>query len=210
MPKNVSCTEHAGAADGVERGHRLHQRLAGAAGLRDRDEARRLQRQHVEQEAECVGIEIVHEMQARKAAQRADAGHVVAGELDQRLAAEARSAGAEDNDVGGVLRQPLGGVGDGCEVVLARRQPQQGKAAILVALAQLLERSFAALQHVGITPLPRRPARLRVRSRANSIDWVTGMAGSTRKTRCLIAFQATWVPVRVKKTRPGITLNFRR
>ncbi len=50
--------------------------------------------------AEAFRIEIVHEMDARARAQGADARHRVAGKLRQRLAAEARAAGAEKHDVG--------------------------------------------------------------------------------------------------------------
>ena len=54
--------------------------------------------------AEGVGIEIVHEMQARAARNAPTPGNAVAGELRERLAAEARSAGAEHDDVGGAGR----------------------------------------------------------------------------------------------------------
>ena len=59
-----------------------------------------------EQRAEGVGVEIVHEVQARTVAQRADARHAMAGKLRQRLAAEARSAGAENDDVGRARGEP--------------------------------------------------------------------------------------------------------
>ena len=88
-----------------ERGGGLHQGLAGAAGFRDRDKARGRERQPLQQRAVGLGIEIVHEMQARAVAQRADARHRVAGKLRQRLAAEARSAGAEEHDVGRAVAQ---------------------------------------------------------------------------------------------------------
>ena len=50
-------------------------------------------------------------MQARRLPQRADAGHARTGELRQRLAAEARSAGAEDHDVGRAGGKLAGGLG---------------------------------------------------------------------------------------------------
>jgi len=53
-------------AHGRERGRGLHQGLAGAAGLRDRDEARGRQRQLGEQRGVALGIEIIHEMQVRR------------------------------------------------------------------------------------------------------------------------------------------------
>ena len=64
-----------------------------------------LQRQPFQQRAVAVGIEIVHEMDARRIAQGADAGHGVAGKLRQGLAAEARAAGAEKDHVGGAVAQ---------------------------------------------------------------------------------------------------------
>ena len=54
---------------------------------------------------------------AAAVAQRAEAGHRVAGKLRQRLAAEARSAGAENDDVGGAVAKPRRGVVDGREIV---------------------------------------------------------------------------------------------
>ena len=56
------------------------------------------------------GIEIVHEMQARRRAERLDAAHADAGKLRQRLPAEARSAGAEHHDIGRARAQPRGGL----------------------------------------------------------------------------------------------------
>jgi hypothetical protein len=53
----------------------LHQRLAGAAGFRYRDEARRGERQPCQQRRIGVGIEIVHEVQARAVAQSAEPRH---------------------------------------------------------------------------------------------------------------------------------------
>ena len=53
-------------------------------------------------------IEIVHEMDARRLAQRRRRPGRVAGKLRQRLAAEARAAGAEKHDVGRAGRdEPL-------------------------------------------------------------------------------------------------------
>ena len=101
MPRKSSGTRSASPAARTadERRDRLHQRLAGAARFRHRDEARRGERQAREQRGVGPGVEIVHEMQARAGAQRADAGDAAAGELRHRLAAEARSAGAEKDDV---------------------------------------------------------------------------------------------------------------
>ena len=70
-----------------------------------------------EQRGVGPGVEVVHEMQARAGAQRADAGDAAAGELRHRLAAEARSAGAEKDDVLGAGDEPLCGRFDAGEVV---------------------------------------------------------------------------------------------
>ena len=77
----------------------LHQRLAGAAGFRYRDETRRGERQPRQHRRVGVGIEIVHEVQARAVAQSAEPRHPATGELRHRLATEARSAGTEKDDV---------------------------------------------------------------------------------------------------------------
>ena len=79
---------------------------------------------------------------------RADAGHRIAGKLRQRLAAEARAAGAEEHDVGRAGAQPRRGSADGGEVVALGRQPQQRQAAVGVARAQPVERLGAARQRV--------------------------------------------------------------
>ena len=99
--------------------------------------------------AEGRGIEIVHEMQARARAQGADARHAVAGELRQRLAAEARSAGAENDDVGRARR---------AAARAASRSPSRssclagsrssGSVAVGVARAQPVERARRARQRV--------------------------------------------------------------
>jgi hypothetical protein len=65
----------------VERGDGLHQRLAGAPGFRHCDKAAGLQRQALQQPAVAIGIEIVHEMDARRVAQGADPRHRMAGKL---------------------------------------------------------------------------------------------------------------------------------
>ena len=53
---------------GIERRDGLHQRLAGAAGFRHRDKAAGLERQSLQQRGVALGIEIVHEMDARRIA----------------------------------------------------------------------------------------------------------------------------------------------
>ena len=98
-------------------------------------------RQFGEQRREGLGIEIVHEMQARAIAQAVDAGHRVTGELGQRLAAQAGAAGAENDDVGCVLRQPLGGVADRLQIVMGLRQLEQRQAAVGMARAQGFQRA---------------------------------------------------------------------
>ena len=106
----------------------------------------RLVRQLAEQRGEAVAIEIVHEMQARRRAQGADARHAVAGKLRQRLAAEAGAAGAEENHVAGVVGEPLSGIADRRQIVTGLRQPQQRQAAVGMARAQPIERALGAFE----------------------------------------------------------------
>ena len=135
--------------DGGQRGDGLHQGLGGAARFRNGDEARGLVRQPREQRGERVGIEIVDEMQVRRFAQGADARHVVVGELRQRLPAERRAAGAENNDVGGVCGEAPGGVADLAQVAMGRRQMQQRQRAVGVARTQRFERALGAAKCVS-------------------------------------------------------------
>src|SRR5262249_36134765 len=53
----------ASLAHGCERGHRLHQRLAGATGFRDRNKPRGGEGEFGEQRGEALGVEVVDEMQ---------------------------------------------------------------------------------------------------------------------------------------------------
>ena len=79
----------------------------------------------------------------------ADAGHGVARELRQRLAAEARAAGAEEDHVGRAVAQQRRVAEDGGDVVALLRQPQQRQRAVGVACAQELPKRLAgAGQHV--------------------------------------------------------------
>jgi hypothetical protein len=99
-----------------------------------------------QQRAVGFRIEIVHEMQARRRAQRVDAGHRVTGELRQRLAAQAGAAGTEKDDVGSVLCQPLAGVADLRQIAMRARQREQRQAAIGVTLAEGFERGLGAVE----------------------------------------------------------------
>jgi len=104
-----------------EAGEHLHQRLRRAARFGNDDEAGLARLQRGEQRGEGVGVDIVHEMEAR-----ALAGY---RQLGQRLAAQARAAGAEHDDV---LQAPQAR-GDRLqrgEIVAPRRQRQQRQAAI--------------------------------------------------------------------------------
>ena len=127
-----------------QHGDGLHQRLGGAAGFRNGDEARGLMRQLRQQCLERAGIEIVHEVQVRRLAQTGYPRHGVAGELRQRLPAQAGAGGAEQDDIGGALRQPAGGVPDPRQIVMGFRQPQQRQAAVGMARAQAFERAIRA------------------------------------------------------------------
>ena len=128
----------------------LHQRLAGAAGFRYRDEARRGERQPCQQRRIGVGIEIVHEVQARAVAQSAEPRHPATGELRHRLAAEARSAGAEKDDVCGTGGEPFRGAQDAGEIVGLLREPQQRQLAVRVARPDPGQRIRAVRQGIGI------------------------------------------------------------
>ncbi len=87
-------------------------------------------------------------MQARGSAQRADAGHRVAGKLRQRLPAQAGAAGAEQNDVGGIFGQAARSIADRHQIVMGFRQPQQRQRAVGVARAQNFERPFGAAERI--------------------------------------------------------------
>ncbi len=106
-------------------------------------------RQFAEQRTERVGIEIVHEMHARRAAQETEAGQRVSRELRQRLPAQARTAGAQEHDVGRARFQPARSLGDLGEVALLGRKPHEAQAAVTVARAQSVERSVAALESIA-------------------------------------------------------------
>ncbi len=140
----------AGAADRRQRRDDLHQRLAGAAGFRHRDEARRSERQTRQHPRIGVGIEIVHEVQARAVAQCAEPRHPAAGELRHRLAAEARPAGAEKDDVSGTGHQPLRRALDGCDIIGLFWEPQQRQLAVRMARPDPCQRTGTARQRIGI------------------------------------------------------------
>ena len=87
-------------------------------------------------------------MQARAVAQRADAFDRVVGKLRERLPAEARSAGAEDDDVGRVAREPRAGGADGVDIVVPFRQPQQRQRAVGVPRPDPVERWRGARERI--------------------------------------------------------------
>ncbi len=87
-------------------------------------------------------------MQTRRSAQCADAGNRVAGQLRQRLPAQAGAAGAEQHDVAGAFRDPAGGVADAGEVVPAFRQAQQRQTAVGMTRAQGFERGAGAAERI--------------------------------------------------------------
>ena len=76
------------------------------------------------------------------AAQRGHAGHGVAGQLRQRLPAEARAAGAENDDIARAVGEPPGCVANAGKIVLLFRQPQQRQAAVAMTRAQGFERAL--------------------------------------------------------------------
>src|SRR5439155_24144038 len=70
-------------------------------------------------------------------------------ERDERLAAEARSAGAKDDDIARASREPAGSGADRGEVVTPGGQPDQRQAAVGMARAQPGERLTSARERVG-------------------------------------------------------------
>ena len=127
---------------------RLHQRFAGAAGFGDGDEARRLQRQALQKCFEGDGIEIVEEVHVRLLAQRPEPGHRVIGELRQSLAAEARSAGAEENDVAG-LGEFFHRLAKQWKIVDLLRQAQERQRAAAMRLAKVLQFALGMREQPG-------------------------------------------------------------
>ena len=69
-------------------------------------------------------------------------------ELGQRLAAEARSAGAEDDDIARAGAQPACSGADRGEILARGRQAQERQAAVGMARAQPVERLAAASERV--------------------------------------------------------------
>jgi hypothetical protein len=151
-------------AHGCECSGGLHQGFAGTAGLRNRDKARRCKRQIRKEGAVAFRVEIVHEMQARPGAQRTDPRHRMTGELRQRLAAEARSTGSEDHNVGCSRGELAAGFADCGEIVAAPRQLQEGQAAIAIARYKPGERFARAPERVVVS------SRIEARGLAREFD----------------------------------------
>jgi hypothetical protein len=84
-------------------------------------------------------------------------GHAVITQLRQRLPAETRASGAEEDDVGGLGAEARGGIADLIEIVARARHVQQRQAAALV-----------------LTPQPREPV---ADHREGGLDGDVGKAG---------------------------------
>src|SRR5579885_58309 len=125
----------------ADRGDGLHQGFAGAAGFRDRHELRSLDWQFFQHRLKRARIEIVEKMHARLPAQRAEAGYRIVRELRERLAAETRSADAEDHHVARLLQTSRGFFQRG-KIVDFFRQPEKRQGAARMRRAQLFERAF--------------------------------------------------------------------
>src|SRR5581483_5019504 len=127
-----------GLAPGIESGGDLHQSLGRAARFRDDDEACRLEVKAGERKIERAGIEIVVEARARAlfAAVLVVPGDAPAAELRQRLPAEARPAGAEENERAGAVRQLLQARARGFDVVAPLRDAQQRECSLRVSFAE--------------------------------------------------------------------------
>ena len=174
MPRKWSCGSTLGGLQRGERRGGLHQRLAGAAGFRDRDEARGRRAAAAASSAPNVpGSRL--SMKCRRGGSRnaPSAGHGVAGKLRQRLAAEARAAGAEEHHVGGALAQQRGIAED-------RRRCRRASPAGAAAAACRRRGARAARR------APRRcaPARRRSRrGRACSIDCLSAIGARSSAPR---------------------------
>ena len=116
----------------------LHQRLGRAAGLRDHHEARGLEVEAGQRKLERAGVEIVVEARARArlAAMLVVAGNAPAAELRQRLAAEARSAGAEEDEGARAVGEPRQRLAGRRDVVPPFRHAQQRQRRVGIGLAQ--------------------------------------------------------------------------
>ena len=85
-------------------------------------------------------VEIVEEVHARVLGEAPGARHGVVAQLRQGLPAEARAAGAEEDDVGRLAREPRRRGADGAEIVARARHVQERQPAARVVLAQARQR----------------------------------------------------------------------
>ena len=92
----------------------------------------------LEEAAEGLRVEVVEEMHPRRLGEAPEARHGVVRELRQRLAAEARSAGAEEDDVRGAVPEPRRGGADRVEVPGLGRQAKERQAPARVVLGEAL------------------------------------------------------------------------
>ena len=123
----------------LDGGDDLNQGLRRIAGLGDHHEARGGEVEAGKRALERPRIEIVVEAGARTAALPAIAviaGNAPAAELRQRLAAEARSAGAEEHQCPGVLGERGESFAGGRDVVAPLRHAQQRQRAGRIGIAQ--------------------------------------------------------------------------
>ena len=112
-------------------------------------------------------IDIVHEMQLGLALQRAVA---LVLERGQRLARQARAAAAHDDDML-ELREAFGVRLQRLEIVAARRQLQERQRAVVLPLADLVERRRrASAQHRALSS--DRPFLPTLDSSVSSIFWL--------------------------------------
>ena len=97
----------------------LHQSLGRSAGLRDRDESCRREREPRQHLTEGFRIEIVEKMQTWSVTQQTKTGNRVATKLRQGLATEARPSGSKEHDVGRLGAKPLRDLCQGGKIVRA-------------------------------------------------------------------------------------------
>src|SRR6185437_4171797 len=122
----------------------LRQRFRRAARFRDGDDAAARRIERGEQRGEAGGIDVLHEMEARRAGPRPEA---LIGQRAQRLPAEARAADAEHQHVIEAAAELVGGPGERGEIVASRRQTQQRQAAVVAAAIERRQRRLGAGEH---------------------------------------------------------------
>src|SRR6185437_11844177 len=98
-----------------------------------------------EERGEARRVDILHEVDARRAGAGAEA---LIGERAERLAAETRAADAEYQDMREAATEHLGDRRQLVEIIAPRRQAQEGQAAIIAPAAQRSQRRLRAAERM--------------------------------------------------------------